>query len=1821
MTEELSNGTFKELKRFTVPRAALSLLGRNMNLFACDDEDDGRFCDAATRLGASLLLERVEVLMPPLLQLGDNKNRDIRNAAVDVTREVLERIARLLCQAAAEPAHQERARAVYAYLRQHVPRMVAKVAEAESSRDGDGSAVGHLVRWVGALAGPMRVFNDEGLLRQQLHDLCARADDFFQASAARHVEQVRSWAEVRSQQLPAFLESFAQVLEQLTAVDAYTMKTLHELLQLLLRQFGALVPIQRRRNAFALQQLLLALLDKGGALEQLLRPFVYSGLLVTILSASAFARREYVAQLWQPLLHPAPPAQQWTSFRWTRSSGGGRDGGALAGGGAADEDPRRFAVCDRVFGQLMASLVQMLHKFDLGALSEADDEPAADDGAADDGAAVAAADASEGAAAEPGEAAEAPVVVVSGRTMVKNVGDLALFLALIEVCEALIPKADPRMLLGHAHVLSLELVDKATAYPHVSGFYKLMRLVVLACEEHGYFDAPPPPPPAAAAGEPAGNAAGSDVDMEVDDGGGGVASMEVDGGPAVAVAARPDPNAERCYTMLGGFLAALLQRSKRFHDELQAAAMALLLAAPRRFVAQQTDGMAEVLALALGMGHAYKPLALDALDALEAWLRSRELRPLLRPLLPRVLPCLQVYLSLSTDAGEDEASARKEQVAGKARASTKKGKRDVTAGLRARRSADEDVQLRIVRLLGAVGGDSSCIVNGGAGAADGGGGGGPAAAAASTASAHWASRERVRLQVSLGGDLLDLHLDGLLPRVIELATGSVQYREKVAACELLDAVIKLCIGINRDASGTSSEAQARGDLSEQYRHLFPAMLRLATDADGFARSLFEPLAFQVIHWFTMNRRADGSSSTMRLLEAIMGALSDTQRSGQREFAARCLGEFVKYSVKHNHSESDGALNVRSLLLRLFGLARDPAPLQRLSFALAINATYRQLREDANTLDAQLLEIFEKAFFALQLAENDPIALGTAQALEEVLWHLRRVLLSPKVLERLMLPNPKRYAFQAGLTGPDGFARWLFRSSAQREARARLQACELLEQLVVWLPRTGAADGARCKSSMEWVRSEFVDARHIPICRRFNTIAPTGAAGLASGGGGEVDCGSGAWAAVGCVPQGGASGPWLQMVQAALDCAYRAISKGWLTPEALLNPTGSLHAAALAARALFCVAIGSSGGSGGRGGGAAAVEAAAVLTEVAAGRSEAAALLLRRKRDALKSALRLVDKLLRAAPADPRLGALLDATPRAQGGGPGSPGSGPVVASAQVCAMLAVVRPSLLGFDPSELDECQRLRHLACELCVQLHRRDPDGFRTQLAELLAAPEADLGQLQVGGEGSCDVLELLALIEGCRSLMVADQRGVAPLPGRPLLQEALRGGAAHVAAHLAQLALAAPADTPPLLVRLLGTVLALALELGLPADALLAKMQDEAAATSSAGAAGAGCRGELFVRRFERELVAHIAAHPDDFGRALLLDASERMMLLLLAVLEHYTSSEVGRELRAEPMVARLDAALPSLLAPDRWPSERTFDTTMLLLRRLLGLGGQIVLSREAAEAPGRLLDGVLRVLRLPSSGAAQQFARRAKAETLKLLPLLLRWLRATSPPGAKRLLDAVEALLGDTLPLSFAELGEERRKEAQELLVPLLDALADAELRSLPLLRLLLAQPAIVEQREDGNEHAFALGVRSAFRAFADATCQPAAAGGGAGSGGGGGGARGASAAELAALCAELLFGDGAGRGDRAWELRQAVLHWLALPLMHTCAAASAGRLVELVEPWMQQCAAAAATARIARPASCPPSACTRPHASARARARPHAPAPACTCPHAAPQEK
>ncbi len=37
-----------------------------------------------------------------------------------------------------------------------------------------------------------------------------------------------------------------------------------------------------------------------------------------------------------------------------------------------------------------------------------------------------------------------------------------------------------------------------------------------------------------------------------------------------------------------------------------------------------------------------------------------------------------------------------------------------------------------------------------------------------------------------------------------------------------------------------------------YQAVFPSLITLATDVDTVTRQLFEPLVFQLIHWFTKN---------------------------------------------------------------------------------------------------------------------------------------------------------------------------------------------------------------------------------------------------------------------------------------------------------------------------------------------------------------------------------------------------------------------------------------------------------------------------------------------------------------------------------------------------------------------------------------------------------------------------------------------------------------------------------------------------------------------------------------------------------------------------------------------------------------------------------------------------------------------------------------------------------------------------------------------------------------------------------------------------------
>jgi hypothetical protein len=56
-----------------------------------------------------------------------------------------------------------------------------------------------------------------------------------------------------------------------------------------------------------------------------------------------------------------------------------------------------------------------------------------------------------------------------------------------------------------------------------------------------------------------------------------------------------------------------------------------------------------------------------------------------------------------------------------------------------------------------------------------------------------------------------------------------------------------------------------------YQKIFPSLIQLAVDIDPVTRQLFEPLLFQLIHWFTKNATFE-NAETMALLDAIVAVL-------------------------------------------------------------------------------------------------------------------------------------------------------------------------------------------------------------------------------------------------------------------------------------------------------------------------------------------------------------------------------------------------------------------------------------------------------------------------------------------------------------------------------------------------------------------------------------------------------------------------------------------------------------------------------------------------------------------------------------------------------------------------------------------------------------------------------------------------------------------------------------------------------------------------------------------------------------------------------------
>ncbi len=116
---------------------------------------------------------------------------------------------------------------------------------------------------------------------------------------------------------------------------------------------------------------------------------------------------------------------------------------------------------------------------------------------------------------------------------------------------------------------------------------------------------------------------------------------------------------------------------------------------------------------------------------------------------------------------------------------------------------------------------------------------------------RWDTEKRLKLKVPLHNTKVEIYLDSCLPRIVDLAQNSTDKLTRIAACELLHALILYMIGKSatnpikngkKAKKGADDQADSAA-FAKLYAKLFPVIIRLATEIEQISRQLFEPLCF------------------------------------------------------------------------------------------------------------------------------------------------------------------------------------------------------------------------------------------------------------------------------------------------------------------------------------------------------------------------------------------------------------------------------------------------------------------------------------------------------------------------------------------------------------------------------------------------------------------------------------------------------------------------------------------------------------------------------------------------------------------------------------------------------------------------------------------------------------------------------------------------------------------------------------------------------------------------------------------------------------------
>ncbi|CAN8029859.1 unnamed protein product [Ixodes persulcatus] len=491
--------------------------------------------------------------------------------------------------------------------------------------------------------------------------------------------------------------------------------------------------------------------------------------------------------------------------------------------------------------------------------------------------------------------------------------DFNIFINLVDFFRDTFTKKHLELFAKWAFVVLKQMVEYSARHPLVSGFYKVVATSIGICERSSYFEQP--------------------------------------SGEAVA-----------CLRLVSGLLRDVLGRLQQLKDDLLASCLVLVLGTPLALVREHARALVPAVGMALQQGLSYLPLAKASLDALRRWEKQLP-ADVADDVFRQVLPGLCPYLALGVRAGitEPVESAKRAWSQGRHKVSLKllyQKKRD-----QIKVPERESLRLDVLSFLGGLQGHRRALL-----LAD-------LERDTLRAALAWdpETKEHLVFALPFPDTKVEIALDTFLPRVVELARFAGDRQTKVAGCELLHAMVLYAIGTGVQ---TSAERRAKFPMVHLFKHLFPELLHLACDVDQVTQRLFRPLVLQLMHWFSSGSTR-GSRESVAIVECLWDTVTQPQETVLKDFAARCLREFVQWGIKQSTPKEleKGPSNVQSVLRRLCSYCRHPSALKRLGAALIFNNLYVLLREEESLVDVFILDILAHFVDSLKLAHSDERTIG------------------------------------------------------------------------------------------------------------------------------------------------------------------------------------------------------------------------------------------------------------------------------------------------------------------------------------------------------------------------------------------------------------------------------------------------------------------------------------------------------------------------------------------------------------------------------------------------------------------------------------------------------------------------------------------------------------------------------------------------------------------------------------------------------------------------------------------------------------------------------